>query len=158
MWLQAVGALSILRGMFGIGPWEWFIVLVLALVVVGPRRLPEVARTLGRVVTEVRRTTFDLRRTLEDELETEERERRRAEARERRRLHDEEMARSGQTVPTPTVAPRAPAQPEEDLGVSQQVMESDAVVDDDETTISSGAGAEDGKSAGDEQTDQGDSA
>ncbi|HCP45239.1 MAG TPA: twin-arginine translocase TatA/TatE family subunit, partial [Deltaproteobacteria bacterium] len=33
--------------MFGIGPWEWFIVLVLALVVVGPRRLPEVARTLG---------------------------------------------------------------------------------------------------------------
>ena len=91
--------------MLGIGPWEWFIVLVLALVVVGPRRLPDVARTLGRVATEVRRTTFDLRRTLEDELESEDRERRRTEARERRILRDEELAKSGQTIPRPAVEP-----------------------------------------------------
>jgi len=91
--------------MFGIGPWEWFIVLVLALVVVGPRRLPEVARTLGRVATEVRRTTFDLRRTLEDELESEDRERRRTDARERRKVRDEELAGTGQTIPRPKVGP-----------------------------------------------------
>ena len=41
------------------------IILALALVVVGPRRLPEVARTLGKWSRELRQTTRDLRLTLD---------------------------------------------------------------------------------------------
>ena len=40
--------------MAGIGPLEIIIVLVVALIVLGPKRLPEMARNLGRGVREFR--------------------------------------------------------------------------------------------------------
>ena len=52
--------------MFGLDLWEVLIILVVALVVVGPRRLPEVARTLGRVMRELRRASNDLRRSIDE--------------------------------------------------------------------------------------------
>src|SRR5262245_1721982 len=48
--------------MFGIGMTEMVVILVIALVVLGPKRLPELARTLGRTLAEFRRTATDLRR------------------------------------------------------------------------------------------------
>jgi Tat protein translocase TatB subunit len=47
--------------MFGIGPEELVLVLVIALIVLGPERLPKVARDLGRVVADLRRTSDELR-------------------------------------------------------------------------------------------------
>lgn len=47
--------------MFGIGPEELMVILVLALLVLGPERLPKVARDVGRVVGELRRTSDELR-------------------------------------------------------------------------------------------------
>lgn len=46
--------------MFGIGLPELLVILVVALIVLGPKRLPEVARTLGKGLAEFRRATSDI--------------------------------------------------------------------------------------------------
>jgi sec-independent protein translocase protein TatB len=43
--------------MFGLGLSEIIFLAIIALVVIGPKQLPEVARTLGRFLNELRRTT-----------------------------------------------------------------------------------------------------
>lgn len=48
--------------MFGIGMTELMVILVIALLVLGPKRLPEMARSLGKGLTEFRRASGDLRR------------------------------------------------------------------------------------------------
>jgi TatA/E family protein of Tat protein translocase len=56
--------------MFGIGPLELVVILVVALLVFGPKRVPELARTVGRGLAEFRRASNDLRKTLAlDELQ-----------------------------------------------------------------------------------------
>lgn len=47
--------------MFGIGTEELLLILVIALVVLGPERMPKLARDLGRMVADFRRTSDDLR-------------------------------------------------------------------------------------------------
>lgn len=55
--------------MFGIGMPELLVILVVALLVLGPKRLPEVARSLGRGMAEFRRASNELRQTLTAPLE-----------------------------------------------------------------------------------------
>jgi TatA/E family protein of Tat protein translocase len=55
--------------MFGIGPLELGIVLVIALLILGPKKLPELARGLGKGLSEFRRASNDLRRSLDVDLE-----------------------------------------------------------------------------------------
>jgi Tat protein translocase TatB subunit len=60
--------------LFGsIGFPELMVIFVVALLVIGPQRLPEVARSLGRTLRELKRATTDLQNTfdLEEEFETE---------------------------------------------------------------------------------------
>jgi len=45
---------------FGIGPTELLVILGIALLVLGPKRLPELARSLGRGLAEFRRATSDV--------------------------------------------------------------------------------------------------
>ncbi|MFQ5481047.1 MAG: Sec-independent protein translocase protein TatB [Thermodesulfobacteriota bacterium] len=52
--------------MFGIGFTELLLVLVVALLVLGPDKLPEVARTVAKAYNELRRTGLDLKRTIKD--------------------------------------------------------------------------------------------
>lgn len=47
--------------MFGIGPEELALVALLALLVLGPDRLPKVMRDMGRVVGDLRRTSDELK-------------------------------------------------------------------------------------------------
>lgn len=54
--------------MFGIGFPELLVILVLALIVLGPQRLPELARTLGRVVGALKRVADDAQAQVQDEL------------------------------------------------------------------------------------------
>jgi len=51
--------------MFGLGTWEIAIIMLVALLVLGPDRLPQLARTIGKGLREVRRATNDLRLNLE---------------------------------------------------------------------------------------------
>jgi len=53
---------------FGGGLQELLVILVVALLVVGPKRLPEVGRTLARVLRELRRAESEFRSTLETNL------------------------------------------------------------------------------------------
>ena len=50
--------------MLDIGLQELLIILAVALIVLGPQKLPEIARKLGRGLAEFRRTSEDLRRTI----------------------------------------------------------------------------------------------
>ena len=54
-----------------VGTTELLIILVVALIVFGPRKLPELGRTLGRSLGEFKRASDDLKRTWEQEVETE---------------------------------------------------------------------------------------
>ena len=47
--------------MFGIGMTELMVIFVIGLLVLGPKRLPELARSLGRTLAEFRRASTDLR-------------------------------------------------------------------------------------------------
>src|SRR5712691_1572041 len=56
--------------MFGsVGGPEIFMLLVLALVLVGPRRMPELGRALGRAVAEFRRATAEFRSGIAKEVD-----------------------------------------------------------------------------------------
>ncbi len=56
-----------------IGVWEMVIILVVALIVFGPRKLPELGRSLGKSLGEFRRASNELRNTLDEEIRVEER-------------------------------------------------------------------------------------
>lgn len=59
--------------MFGpLGAMEILFIMVLALLIFGPRRLPEVGRTVGKALGEFRRATNDLKRSVNAELALEE--------------------------------------------------------------------------------------
>jgi len=54
--------------MFDVGFSELFLLALIGLLVLGPERLPKVARTLGGLVRKARISWFALRRTIESEL------------------------------------------------------------------------------------------
>jgi sec-independent protein translocase protein TatB len=55
--------------MFGIGMTELMVIFVIGLLVLGPKRLPELARSLGKSLAEFRRASTELRREFMDVAE-----------------------------------------------------------------------------------------
>lgn len=54
--------------MLGLSLPEIIFLAILALVVIGPKQLPEVARTLGRILNELRRASFSLTEELKQQV------------------------------------------------------------------------------------------
>lgn len=100
--------------MFGIGAPELIVILVVALVVLGPKRLPELARGLGRTLGEFRRATSGVSEELDNARVLLEEEVRQAEhsARAGDKADDEDdhqiEKRASSTVPAPAAAPSLP--------------------------------------------------
>ena len=56
--------------MFNIGAPELFLILIIALIVLGPQKLPDLARTLGKVVREFRQATDELKTNLSKDIQS----------------------------------------------------------------------------------------
>jgi Tat protein translocase TatB subunit len=56
--------------MFGIGMPELLVIAGLALLLIGPKKLPDLARSIGKTLGELRRAADDLKGTISEEINT----------------------------------------------------------------------------------------
>lgn len=98
--------------MFGIGMPELMVIMVVALIVLGPKRLPDVARALGKGLAEFRRATADINEELQKAQRAIEAEARAAEAERReaaRKAVAAQAAAMNEAVNPPVAVAAAPA-------------------------------------------------
>ena len=50
--------------MFGIGPMEMLVILLVVLIVFGPKRLPEMMKTVGRMMAELKKTADEVKKEI----------------------------------------------------------------------------------------------
>ena len=81
--------------MFGLGMPEILVILVVALVVLGPKRLPELARTLGKAMAEFRRQSSDIMDEFQHQMRVDEEATRRAQTKPPSPPNDESSSAKG---------------------------------------------------------------
>lgn len=52
--------------MFGMGPWEILVILLIALLLFGAKRIPEIAQGLGKGITEFKKAVRDVQGEIEN--------------------------------------------------------------------------------------------
>ncbi|WP_027184855.1 Sec-independent protein translocase protein TatB [Desulfovibrio inopinatus] len=78
--------------MFNIGSTELMVIIVVALIFIGPSKLPELMRTFGKGMAEFRRMSSDVKHTFEAEVERAEQKKRQEEAKKELFPEDDEKA------------------------------------------------------------------
>jgi Tat protein translocase TatB subunit len=92
--------------MFGtLGGPELFLIFVVALIVFGPRKLPEIRKSLGKMMGEFRRASNDFRNTIESEVEAE-------------KIRDSLRIEPPKADPVPAAAPPEPKPAPQDAGTT----------------------------------------
>ncbi|HEX8713767.1 MAG TPA: twin-arginine translocase TatA/TatE family subunit [Terracidiphilus sp.] len=92
-----------------LGMWDTMIVMIMALVVFGPRRLPKIGRQIGKLMYEFRKASNDFRFQMEEEMRmAEEADRRKREDAERQRALAAAPPAQPAQVPTPESADAPP--------------------------------------------------
>ncbi len=66
--------------MFGIGSTELLVILLVALIVMGPRKLPQIARSMGKAFGEFKRVSSGFKQTIDMEVQRVEREEKKTKA------------------------------------------------------------------------------
>jgi len=56
--------------MFNIGPWELGLILLVALIVVGPGKLPEVAKSIGQGINEFKKVTNGYKKEFQEAMDS----------------------------------------------------------------------------------------
>ncbi|MGH9590245.1 MAG: twin-arginine translocase TatA/TatE family subunit [Terracidiphilus sp.] len=93
-----------------LGMWDTMIVMIMALVVFGPRRLPKIGRQIGKLMYEFRKASNDFRFQMEEELRNaEEADRRQREEAERQRALTAAPAQTPAQIEAPPPAAELPA-------------------------------------------------
>ena len=88
-----------------IGMPEMVVIAVIALIIFGPRKLPELGKSLGKSIAEFKRASNELKNTLEEEIRTEELQ----EARKSAQIPPGHAAAAPGTPPTATTPPSTPS-------------------------------------------------
>ena len=97
--------------MFGsIGMPELVLIFVVALLVFGPKKLPELGKSLGRGLAEFKRASEDLKKTIEDEIEQGKHEA----VAVKKEVADVKSALSAAAAPPEVAAPSEPTVPRSD--------------------------------------------
>ncbi len=106
--------------MFGsIGMQELIIIFVIALIIFGPRRLPDLGKSLGRSIAEFKRASNELRNTLEEEI----------------RVDDQRQSQAAATTPGPAATESAPTAAADSETTAPTESEPSAATDSETTAV-----------------------
>ena len=105
--------------MFGsIGMPELIIILVIALIIFGPRKLPELGKSLGRSLNEFKKASTDLQNTLEQEIKIEEQK----EAADKFKVDESKFKKADDNVAPPHTVTPGPGSDSDDQDSPQQTV------------------------------------